>query len=120
MHWLLALGVGIAIAQLATLATTVYLHRGLAHRAVTIHPAAGVVLRFFLWMSTGMRAREWAAVHRKHHAASDTVDDPHSPIVLGFWRVQLANAAFVSSIRLAAMLPPWPSSPSVPSSPKPA
>jgi len=32
-------------------------------------------------------------VHRRHHAATDTVDDPHSPIVHGFWRVQLANAA---------------------------
>jgi len=31
--------------------------------------------------------------HRKHHAATDTADDPHSPIVHGFWRVQLANAA---------------------------
>jgi stearoyl-CoA desaturase (delta-9 desaturase) len=38
-----------------------------------------------------MRPREWAAVHRKHHAATDTAEDPHSPIVLGFWRVQLGN-----------------------------
>jgi stearoyl-CoA desaturase (delta-9 desaturase) len=49
-------------------------------------------LRFFLWVTTGMRPREWAAVHRRHHAATDTIDDPHSPIVHGFWRVQLANA----------------------------
>lgn len=93
MHLLVALGAGLLLAQIATLATTVYLHRGLAHRAVAIHPAVGVFLRFFLWLTTGMRPREWAAVHRKHHAASDTPADPHSPIVLGFWRVQLANAA---------------------------
>ena len=93
MDLLLALGAGLLVAQIATLATTVYLHRGLAHRAVAIHPAAALFLRFFLWISTGMRAREWTAVHRKHHAASDTEADPHSPIVLGFWRVQLANAA---------------------------
>ena len=30
-------------------------------------------------------------MHRKHHAATDTAGDPHSPIVMGFWRVQLGN-----------------------------
>jgi stearoyl-CoA desaturase (delta-9 desaturase) len=93
MDLLLGIAAGLVIAQVATLATTVYLHRGLAHRAIAVHPAAALVLRLFLWITTGMRAREWAAVHRKHHAASDTAADPHSPIVLGFWRVQLANAA---------------------------
>jgi len=92
-HPLLAVVVGLVIAQVGILATTVYLHRGLAHRALTVHPALTVPLRAFLWMATGMRAREWAAVHRKHHAATDTPEDPHSPLVLGFWRVQLANAA---------------------------
>jgi stearoyl-CoA desaturase (delta-9 desaturase) len=93
MNIWLGIAVGVLLAQLATLATTVYLHRGLTHRALTVHPAAALVLRVFLWLSTGMKAREWVAVHRKHHAASDTPADPHSPIVLGFWRVQLANAA---------------------------
>ena len=92
-HPLLGVVVGLVIAQLAILMTTVYLHRGLTHRALAINPIVGVPMRFFLWMTTGMRAREWAAVHRRHHAATDTVDDPHSPLVLGFWRVQLANAA---------------------------
>jgi stearoyl-CoA desaturase (delta-9 desaturase) len=93
MHVLTAVLVGFAISQLAILTTTVYLHRGLAHRAISVHPAAAVPMRFFLWITTGMKSREWAAVHRRHHAATDTVDDPHSPLVLGFWRVQLANAA---------------------------
>lgn len=92
-HPLLALVVGLAVAEAAIFATTIYLHRGLAHKGLTVHPALAVALRFFLWFSTGMRAREWAAVHRKHHAATDTPEDPHSPLVEGFWRVQLANAA---------------------------
>ena len=92
-HPLLGLALGLLSAQLSTLATTVYLHRGLTHRGLTVHPAAALVLRFYLWITTGMRAREWVAVHRRHHASSDTADDPHSPIVLGFWKVQLANAA---------------------------
>ena len=93
LHPLLALAAGLLVTQLAIFATTIYLHRGLAHRGLTVHPALAVVLRFFLWITTGMRPREWAAVHRLHHAATDTEADPHSPLVLGFWRVQLANAA---------------------------
>jgi stearoyl-CoA desaturase (delta-9 desaturase) len=34
-----------------------------------------------------MVTREWAAVHRKHHAKCDTPEDPHSPQVLGISRV---------------------------------
>ena len=30
-----------------------------------------------------MVTREWVAVHRKHHAKCESVDDPHSPQVLG-------------------------------------
>ena len=90
---LLALAIGLVTAELGILFTTVYLHRGLTHRGLTMNPVLGWVMRFVLWISTGMRAREWVAVHRRHHASSDTPDDPHSPLVLGFWRVQLANAA---------------------------
>jgi stearoyl-CoA desaturase (delta-9 desaturase) len=79
------------VTQCAIFATTVYLHRGLSHRALSVHPAAALPFRFVIWITTGMRPREWAAVHRKHHAATDTEDDPHSPAVMGFWRVQLGN-----------------------------
>ena len=49
-------------------------------------------------MTTGMRPREWVAVHRKHHAATDTVDDPHSPKQVGFWRVQLGNVGLYKRV----------------------
>src|SRR5215470_12821690 len=94
MSWsqlLAALVAGLLVTQIATFATTVYLHRGLSHRALTVHPAAAFCFRFILWITTGMRPREWVAVHRKHHSATDTVEDPHSPAVVGFWRVQLGN-----------------------------
>ena len=93
MHVLLGIGVGLVLAEVAILVTTVYLHRGITHRAVTLNPVVTQVCRFVIWILTGMKPREWAAVHRRHHAATDTSDDPHSPLVLGFWRVQLANAA---------------------------
>jgi stearoyl-CoA desaturase (delta-9 desaturase) len=86
-----ALVAAFLVTQAAIFATTVFLHRGLAHRALTMHPVAAYPCRFVIWITTGMRPREWAAVHRKHHAATDTAEDPHSPKVLGFWRVQLGN-----------------------------
>jgi len=81
----------LAVTQLAIVTTTVYLHRGLAHRALTMRPTAALVARWIIWITTGMKPREWAAIHRKHHAATDTSEDPHSPAVHGFWRVQLGN-----------------------------
>jgi stearoyl-CoA desaturase (Delta-9 desaturase) len=93
VHWVIGIVVGLVTAELSILVTSIYLHRGLAHRAITLHPAAVAVLRPLIWVATGLKPREWAAVHRRHHSSTDTADDPHSPRVLGFWRVQLANAA---------------------------
>ncbi len=90
---LFALLVGFALTQLATMATTVYLHRSLAHRAVTFAAPLNISFRFIIWLLTGIRPRQWAAVHRKHHAFTDEEDDPHSPARLGWKTVQLKNAA---------------------------
>lgn len=88
---LLALVVGFATSQLALYATTIYLHRGITHNGLTMRPTTALPFRIILWITTGIRPREWAGVHRRHHAALDTVDDPHSPAVVGFWHVQLFN-----------------------------
>jgi len=90
---ILALLAGLAIAQIATLATTVYLHRALTHRALTVRRPLAFSFRVVTWLTTGLKPREWVAVHRKHHAFADTPEDPHSPKVLGWLRVQVTNAA---------------------------
>jgi stearoyl-CoA desaturase (delta-9 desaturase) len=59
-----------------------------------VHPVADVVFRAVLWLTTGQRRREWVAVHRKHHTFTDREGDPHSPKLLGLWRVQLFNAYY--------------------------
>jgi stearoyl-CoA desaturase (delta-9 desaturase) len=74
--------------------TSVYLHRALAHRSLTVHPVADVFFRTVLWLTTGQHRREWVAVHRKHHTFTDQEGDPHSPRLLGFWRLQLLNAYY--------------------------
>ena len=45
--------------------------------------------RFWLWLTTGMVTKEWVAIHRKHHAKCETVDDPHSPQTRGIKTVLL-------------------------------
>jgi stearoyl-CoA desaturase (Delta-9 desaturase) len=91
--WLVPL-VALGLAQIAVIATSVYLHRGLAHRALRLHPVADVCCRAVLWLTTGQSRRGWVAVHRKHHAFTDRQGDPHSPKLLGLWRVQLGNVYY--------------------------
>lgn len=58
-------------------------HRGLAHRAVELHP---FLRRFVIvagsWI-TGLDPKAWVVMHRLHHEHSDTPDDPHSPRNVG-------------------------------------
>jgi len=84
----------VAVTQLAMIATSVYLHRALAHRSLAVSPVVDVLFRAVLWLTTGQRRQEWVAVHRKHHAFTDRDGDPHSPRLLGFWRVQLLNVVY--------------------------
>ena len=86
--------VAVGLAQAAVFATSIYLHRALAHRALTVHPVAEIVFRTILWLTTGQRRREWVAVHRKHHTFTDRAGDPHSPRLVGFWRLQFLNAYY--------------------------
>ena len=76
--------------QLTIFSVTLYLHRSQAHRAVDFHPVIAHFFRFWTWLTTSMITREWAAIHRKHHAKCETEEDPHSPQVKGiktvFWR----------------------------------
>ena len=80
--------------QITNLCTTVYLHRTLAHRAITLHPAVAFLMRFWMWLFSGLNPREWVAVHRKHHRYSDQDGDPHSPYLKGLWRILLYNYVY--------------------------
>ncbi len=73
-------------------AVTIFLHRHQAHRALDLHPIPSHFFRFWLWLTTGMVTKEWAAIHRKHHAKCETVEDPHSPQTRGLRKVLLEGA----------------------------
>lgn len=83
---IVALALGALVTQLAMLVTTVYLHRHLAHGGVELRPEVRAVSRVVLWVTTALKPRQWARVHRHHHAAEDTPSDPHSPLNFGAGR----------------------------------
>ena len=73
----------LAVTHVTIAAVTIFLHRCQAHRALDLHPIVSHFFRFWLWLTTGMVTKEWVSIHRKHHAKCETVDDPHSPQILG-------------------------------------
>jgi stearoyl-CoA desaturase (delta-9 desaturase) len=79
--------VTLALTHITIASVTIYLHRHQAHHAVELHPIASHFFRFWLWMTTGIVTKEWASIHRKHHAKCETTDDPHSPQILGIKKV---------------------------------
>ena len=79
--------VTLVLTHVSIAAVTIFLHRHQAHRALDLHPLASHFFRFWLWLTTGMVTKEWAAIHRKHHAKCETADDPHSPQIYGINRV---------------------------------
>ncbi|HTT41240.1 MAG TPA: fatty acid desaturase [Burkholderiales bacterium] len=81
--------VALGLTHVTIAAVTIYLHRHQAHRALDLHPVVSHFFRFWLWLTTGMVTKEWAAVHRKHHAKCETADDPHSPQIYGLRKVLL-------------------------------
>jgi len=73
-------------------AVTIFLHRCQAHRALDLHAIPSHFFRFWLWLTTGMVTKEWAAIHRKHHAKCETAEDPHSPVTRGIKKVLTEGA----------------------------
>ncbi len=79
----------LAITHVTMVSVTVFLHRHQAHRALDLHPIASHFFRFWLWLTTGQVTKEWASIHRKHHAKCEQPEDPHSPHVYGIKTVLL-------------------------------
>ena len=80
------------VTHITIICVTLYLHRGQPHRGITFHPAASHFMRLWLWLTTGMRTKDWVAIHRKHLRFCEQQGDPHSPIVFGIWRVLFKGA----------------------------
>lgn len=84
--------VTLVLTHITIASITIFLHRHQAHRALDLHPIPSHFFRFWLWLTSGMVTKEWAAIHRKHHAKCETLDDPHSPQIYGIKKVLLEGS----------------------------
>ncbi|MEC9205752.1 MAG: fatty acid desaturase [Pseudomonadota bacterium] len=82
----------LVVTQITIMCITLYLHRGVCHSAIEIKPVLAHFFRFWLWLTTSMKTADWVAIHRKHHAKVETIDDPHSPAVYGINTVLFRGA----------------------------
>ena len=82
----------LVVTHITIASVTIYLHRHQAHRALELHAIPSHFFRFWLWLTTGQVTKEWAAIHRKHHAKCDTEEEPHSPQTRGIKKVLLEGA----------------------------
>ena len=81
LPWYGYLVVALTLTHITIAAVTIYLHRYSAHKSLELNFAIKHFFRFWLWLTTGMKTKNWTAIHRKHHAKCETEDDPHSPQV---------------------------------------
>ncbi|HJV52491.1 MAG TPA: acyl-CoA desaturase [Noviherbaspirillum sp.] len=82
----------LVVTHITIAGVTIFLHRCQAHRALDLHAIPSHFFRFWLWLTTGMVTKEWAAIHRKHHAKCETEEDPHSPVTRGIRKVLFEGA----------------------------
>jgi stearoyl-CoA desaturase (delta-9 desaturase) len=87
LSWWQTVLVALALTHVTIASVTIFLHRHQAHRALDLHAIPSHFFRFWLWLTTGMVTKEWAAIHRKHHAKCEQEGDPHSPVVFGIKKV---------------------------------
>ncbi len=80
------------VTHITIASVTIFLHRCQAHRALELHAIPSHFFRLWLWLTTGQVTKEWAAVHRKHHAKCETEEDPHSPVTRGIKKVLFEGA----------------------------
>jgi stearoyl-CoA desaturase (delta-9 desaturase) len=73
---------------LTAVGITVGYHRMLTHRSFETHPALRFIFLVLGSMAFEGPALTWASTHIKHHATTDTDEDPHSPLA-GFFHAHV-------------------------------
>nr|WP_298131180.1 acyl-CoA desaturase [uncultured Pseudoxanthomonas sp.] len=81
----IALIVALALYAVRMFAITGFYHRYFSHRTFRTSRVLQFVFALIGASSVQRGPLWWAAHHRNHHRHADTVADPHSPRVHGFW-----------------------------------
>lgn len=93
-HWWLPLVCACVSGHATISVMSLYLHRDQTHGGLTIRAPVSHIMRFWLWLTTGLNTREWVACHRKHHAFTDEPEDPHSPVNHGLMGIMLLGVYY--------------------------
>jgi stearoyl-CoA desaturase (Delta-9 desaturase) len=83
LSWAAAI-IGLVLSGITIFSISAGYHRLFSHRSYEAHP---VLRLFFLIFGAGAfqnTVLEWAADHRRHHARTDTDEDPYNALA-GFW-----------------------------------
>ncbi len=62
------------------------LHRYFSHRSFKVSRPVEITLAVIGTLTTLGSIISWVAIHRYHHQHADTVEDPHSPRHIGWWK----------------------------------
>jgi stearoyl-CoA desaturase (delta-9 desaturase) len=102
-HWLAGLAFFIFDLHFSLTVWSLYVHRYQAHRIVDVGRPLEHFFRLWLWLHADHGwGKRWLASHRKHHAMSDTAQDPNSPHfytlkqLLTYWPLSPGNANYIS------------------------
>jgi stearoyl-CoA desaturase (delta-9 desaturase) len=68
---------------IGVLGINVGMHRLLSHRSFKTHPVIEKILSVIGVLTTVGSPLAWVAIHRQHHRAAETPQDPHSPYQIG-------------------------------------
>jgi stearoyl-CoA desaturase (Delta-9 desaturase) len=85
-----------------------FLHRYAAHGQFTMSRRWERVFHVLTWLTMGasyLSPRAYAALHRMHHAYSDTAKDPHSPSYRRFFPMMWHTARFYGDLRRGKVAP---------------
>ena len=90
---------------LASIGITFGYHRYFSHREFEAPLWLQTIFLYFGLLCGGRSALTWSAVHRMHHAYTDTPKDPHSPlykkwyeILFSLWRVKFIPRKFCKDL----------------------
>jgi len=102
-HWLAGLIFFIYDLHFSLTVWSLYVHRYQAHRIIDVKPPLEQFFRLWLWLHADHGwGKRWSASHRKHHATSDSSEDPNSPQyyslreLLTWWPLSPGKANYIS------------------------
>ncbi len=96
--WSALAAAGVVSYATVALGISLCFHRILTHRSLRLLKPIEYLFAIFGTLALQADPIRWVSVHRKHHAHTDKIGDPHSPVLLGYAKVQWTNVALYRKV----------------------